>query len=143
MKDCDSNLAASQRSADDWPVPHSTYHAIDSCFRGPVGSDHLRVLVRVDGQPDRHDATRLPSRRRAGVQAAQSRRSEAVSYALLRGGRWITAPKGDGEPIPPVLAIEDDSANAWRAPNIDIAIERQQLLRLCWGWATEIRAIRP
>ena len=66
-----------------------------------------------------------------------------MSYALLRSGRWITAPEGDGEPIPPVLAIEDDKANAWRAPNIDIAIERQQLLRLCWGWATEIRAIRP
>lgn len=61
----------------------------------------------------------------------------------MRGGRWITAPKGDGDPIPPVLAIDDDQAQAWAAPNIDIAIERQQLLRLCWGWATEIRAIRP
>jgi hypothetical protein len=108
-----------------------------------MGSDYLRVLVRVDGEPHRHDTTRLPGRRRAGVRAAQSGRGEAVSYALLRSGRWITAPEGDGEPIPPVLAIEDDKANAWRAPNIDVAIERQQLLRLCWGWATEIRAIRP
>jgi hypothetical protein len=61
----------------------------------------------------------------------------------MRGDRWITAPQGDGDPIPPVLAIDNDQAQAWRAPNIDIAIERQQLLRLCWGWATEIRVIRP
>ncbi|MEN9491774.1 MAG: hypothetical protein RLZZ124_18 [Cyanobacteriota bacterium] len=61
----------------------------------------------------------------------------------MRGGRWITAPQGDGDPIPPVLAIDNDQAQAWRAPNIDVAIERQQLLRRCWGWATEIRVIRP
>lgn len=65
-----------------------------------------------------------------------------MSYALLRSGRWLTAPEGDGSPIPPVLAINDDPADAWLAPTIDIAIERQQLLRMCWGWATEIRAIR-
>jgi len=66
-----------------------------------------------------------------------------VSYALRRGQQWITAPQGDGEPIPPVLAVDDDQAEAWLTPDLNIAHERQQLLRQCWGWATEIRAIRP
>lgn len=66
-----------------------------------------------------------------------------MSYALRRGRRWITAPEGDGSPIPPVLAISEDPADAWLASTIDIAIERQQLLRMCWGWATQIRALRP
>lgn len=66
-----------------------------------------------------------------------------MSYVLRRGRQWIAAPKGDGQPIPPMIALSDDASIAWRAPDIDTAIERQQLLRMCWGWATEIRAIRP
>lgn len=66
-----------------------------------------------------------------------------MSYALCRGRQWITAPEGDGSPIPPVLATNADPADAWLAPTIDVAIERQQLLRMCWGWATQIRALRP
>ena len=68
-----------------------------------------------------------------------------MKYALKRGGEWISAPEGDGPahwPIPPVLAICSTIADAWLAPNLDVALERQQLLRLCWGWNTEIRAFR-
>ncbi len=65
-----------------------------------------------------------------------------MSYALRRGQQWIIAPEGDGEPIPPVLGVGDDRADAWVTPDLDIAHERQQLLRACWGWNTEIRAIR-
>lgn len=62
-------------------------------------------------------------------------------YALRRGRQWITAPNGDGEPIPPVLAVDDNPTDAWATPDLDIAHERAALLRCCWGWATEIRAI--
>lgn len=68
-----------------------------------------------------------------------------MTYGLRRGRQWISAPEGDGpagQIIPPVLALDDESTDAWRAPTIDIAIERQYLLRYCWGWNTEIRAIR-
>jgi hypothetical protein len=41
-----------------------------------------------------------------------------------------------------VLAIADDRTDAWLLPSLDEAIEIQQLLRMCWGWATEVRAIR-
>lgn len=63
-------------------------------------------------------------------------------YALRRGRQWIGAPEGDGRPIPPVLAISDSLDTAWLFPNLDEAIESSNLLRLCWGWATEVRAIR-
>lgn len=63
-------------------------------------------------------------------------------YALKRGGKWITAPEGDGQPIPPVLAICSTSDDAWAAPDLETALERATLLRFCWGWNTEIRAIR-
>lgn len=64
-----------------------------------------------------------------------------MSYGLQRGRQWITAPEGDGDPIPPVLGINKDPADVWLAPTIDLAIERQQLLRMCWGWATQIRSL--
>lgn len=66
-------------------------------------------------------------------------------YALRRGRDWITAPEGDcrpGQPIPPVLAISDNSAHAWLSATLDEALKRASLLRMCWGWATEIRRIR-
>lgn len=68
-----------------------------------------------------------------------------MSYALLRGRQWISSPEGEGPsswPIPPVLALCDGPEAAWLAPNLETALERRQLLRDCWGWNTEVRAIR-
>lgn len=65
-------------------------------------------------------------------------------YALRRGRDWITAPEGDcrpGQPIPPVLALSTSPAQAWLSDTIDQAIERATLLRMCWGWTTEIRRV--
>ena len=66
-----------------------------------------------------------------------------MSYALKRGGEWITAPEGQAEDriLPPVLGL-GRKADAWLAPDLDVALERRDLLRCCWGWNTEIRAIR-
>ena len=66
-------------------------------------------------------------------------------YALKRNRDWISAPEGNGPsswPVPPVLAICKDQNDAWLATDLDVALERQQLLRFCWGWNTEVRAIR-
>lgn len=63
-------------------------------------------------------------------------------YALCRGRQWITAPEGDGRPIPPVLGLDTNINIAWRFTSLDEAIESAALLRFCWGWATEVRAIR-
>lgn len=63
-------------------------------------------------------------------------------YALRRGRQWISAPEGDGRPIPPVLGLDTSLDTAWRFASLDDAIESSTLLRLCWGWATEVRAIR-
>lgn len=67
-----------------------------------------------------------------------------MTYALCRGRQWISAPDGQGvdQIIPPVLAVCDEPGAAWVSDCIDQAIERQTLLRNCWGWATEIRALR-
>lgn len=62
----------------------------------------------------------------------------------MRGGDWITAPEGQGQGriLPPVLALGHTITDAWLAPDLDTAHERQTLLRSCWGWNTEIRAVR-
>jgi len=65
------------------------------------------------------------------------------AFALCRAGKWIIAPDGDGQPIPPTLALGDDPALAWRSPTLDLAIERQQLLKILQGWTTEVRVIQP
>lgn len=67
-----------------------------------------------------------------------------MTYALIRGRQWISAPNGQGvgQQLPPVLAICDTPDHVWLADSLDQAIERQTLLRLCWGWATEVRAFR-
>lgn len=67
-----------------------------------------------------------------------------MTYALLRGRQWISAPDGQGlgQLLPPVLALCDTPDRIWEADSLDQAIERQTLLRNCWGWATEIRALR-
>lgn len=68
-----------------------------------------------------------------------------MSYALRRGAEWISATEGQGIDclIPPVLALCDGPEQAWLADTLELAIERQTLLRYCWGLSTEIRAIRP
>ena len=67
-----------------------------------------------------------------------------MTYALLRGRQWISAPSGQGtgQLLPPVLALCDTDERVWVADSLDQAIERQTLLRNCWGWSTEIRALR-
>ena len=59
-----------------------------------------------------------------------------TTYALRRGNQWISAPGSDGKPAP-----TDDQTYAWLAPTLDTAHELQYLVRMCWGWTTEIRAI--
>lgn len=67
-----------------------------------------------------------------------------MSYALKRGADWICAPEGDGngQVVPPVLAVGASLDDAWLASDLDTALERSALLRLCWGWNTQVRAIR-
>lgn len=66
-------------------------------------------------------------------------------WGLRRGRQWITAPNGQGQPgdiIPPKLTLADESDKRWLAESLDQALERQQLLRMAFGIATEIRAVR-
>lgn len=67
-----------------------------------------------------------------------------MSYALKRGTDWICAPdgQGTGQILPPVLAVGPNRSDAWLAPDLDTALERSALLRTCWGWSTQVRAIR-
>ena len=62
-------------------------------------------------------------------------------YALHRGREWVIAPTGDRESLPAALTLSADPAKAWQTRSIDVAIERQQLLRICRGLATEIRTL--
>lgn len=63
-------------------------------------------------------------------------------FGLMRGAQWICAPQGDGSPIPLVITAEASCDNAWLAPNLDQAIERQQLLRMAFGINTTVRMVR-
>lgn len=63
-------------------------------------------------------------------------------FGIIRGAQWICAPQGDGQPIPPVITAEATRDNAWLAPSLDEAIERQQLLRIAFGLNTEVRVVR-
>lgn len=67
-----------------------------------------------------------------------------MTYGLRRNGQWVLAPegKGDGHVLPPMLALGEDIGHVWDTPDIELALERSTLLRMCWGWTTEIRAIR-
>jgi hypothetical protein len=65
-----------------------------------------------------------------------------MKFVLRRGRQWIIAPTGDRDPMPPDITIGDDLSQAWQTPSLNIAIERQELLRICKGWATEIRTIK-
>ena len=71
-----------------------------------------------------------------------------MTYALVRGSgrtfQFVTAPEGLGPTswvVPPVLAAAADPTDAWATPSLDKAIERQQLLRMAFGLATDVRAI--
>lgn len=68
-----------------------------------------------------------------------------MSYALMRGRQFVTAPEGPGPSswvVPPVLAADSDPTKAWLSPDLNTAIERQQLLKMAFGLTTEVRAIR-
>lgn len=69
------------------------------------------------------------------------RQGAAVTFALRRGREWIIAPDGDGRPIPPTLGI-GPLEQAWLFTSLDDALNSSALLRICWGWVTEVRAIR-
>ena len=65
-------------------------------------------------------------------------------YGLLRGREWVSVPDGHdpAQLVPCPLLICDSPEAAWVTPCLDEAISRQQLLKLCWGLSTEIRALR-
>jgi hypothetical protein len=64
-------------------------------------------------------------------------------YGLLRNNQWISVPD-DHDPdqlVPCPLMICPTPQAAWSTPCLDEAINRQQLLKMCWGLSTEIRAL--
>jgi hypothetical protein len=63
-------------------------------------------------------------------------------YYLRRGRTWICAPAGSDQtaPFAAGLTVDTDPDAAWLTPSLDIAHERQALLRHVHGWSTEIRA---
>lgn len=63
---------------------------------------------------------------------------------MRRGPDWVCAPYDYDRSlvIPHPLTLEPIRQHAWLAPTIEVALERQALLRYCWGWATSIQAIR-
>lgn len=66
-------------------------------------------------------------------------------WGLRRGRQWINAPDGPcrpGDVIPPKLTLADHRDHLWQAETIDLALERQQLLKMAFGISTEIRAVR-
>lgn len=66
---------------------------------------------------------------------SSGRRPETMPYGLMRDRQWITPPALNG---PALTAVP---ADAWQAPSLDAAIDRQALLRHCYGMATHVRAI--
>ena len=66
---------------------------------------------------------------------SSGRRPVTMPYGLMRERQWLRPPALNG---PSLTAIP---AEAWQAPTLDVALERQQLLRLCYGMATHVRAI--
>ncbi len=65
-------------------------------------------------------------------------------YYLRRGRAWICAPAGTDQtaPFAAGLTVDTDADAAWLTPSLDLAHERQALLRMVLGWSTEIRAVR-
>lgn len=97
-----------------------------------------RRLVLPDSDPHGHDESGLPGRNPKGL------RRTSLGFALRRGPDWICAPRhqDDSQVIPHPLTLEPNQNRAWIAPTIDLALERQALVRYCWGWATTIQRIR-
>jgi hypothetical protein len=64
-------------------------------------------------------------------------------YYLRRGREWICAPVDHDQmaPFAAGLTIDSDPDRVWLTPSLDLAHERQTLLRHMWGLSTEIRAI--
>jgi hypothetical protein len=62
----------------------------------------------------------------------------------MRGQKFISTEAGHAGDalIPMPLLLCDDAKTAWLSDTIDQALERAALLRMCWGWTTELRAIR-
>lgn len=68
-----------------------------------------------------------------------------MTWALCRGQQWVNAPDGPGRPgdvIPPRLTLADHRDHLWESETLDLALERQQLLKLAFGISTEVRAVR-
>lgn len=65
-------------------------------------------------------------------------------YGLLRGREWVSVAKGHdpAQLVPDPILLCSGTQAAWTTPSLDEAIARQQLLKLCWGLSTEIRALR-
>lgn len=66
-------------------------------------------------------------------------------WGLRRGRQWFNAPDGIGRPgdvIPPKLTLADHQDQLWGSETLDLALERQQLLKLAFGISTEVRAVR-
>jgi hypothetical protein len=66
-------------------------------------------------------------------------------FALRRGRQWVNAPDGLGQPgdvIPPKLTLADNQDHLWESADLDLALERQQVLKLAFGISTEVRAVR-
>ena len=63
-------------------------------------------------------------------------------YYLRRGRAWICAPASSDQtaPFAAGLTVDTDPDGAWLTPSLDLAHERQALLRHVLGWSTEIRA---
>jgi hypothetical protein len=64
-----------------------------------------------------------------------------TQYGFRRGSQWVKPPTRQAHLIPAAVRLTDDAAKAWQLSDLDVAIERQQLLRMCHGCSTEIRAI--
>lgn len=58
-------------------------------------------------------------------------------YGLQRDGRWLLPPAFDLKPT----SLTDDPAAAWVAISLNVAKERQSLLRQAFGITTTIRSI--
>ena len=58
-----------------------------------------------------------------------------MPYGLMRERQWLRPPALHGPTLTSV------PAEAWQAPSLDAAIERQQLPRHCYGVTTHVRAI--
>lgn len=67
-----------------------------------------------------------------------------TQYALKRGKEWICAPAGtDPNARYDSRIFTGDKSEAWTTPSLDVAHERQSLLRIRQGWTTQIQAIKP